>query len=118
MTSSDGGESWKVHNGLGGTAIRALAARGPGILYASVFEDGQAFAAKLDPRGDLVFSTYLGGRSIDSATGIAVDPTGGIWVTGFTTSADFPTQNPLQGQLTGSRDRYSAGNAFLVKIKE
>jgi hypothetical protein len=43
----------------------------------------------------LVFSTYLGGRTMDNAWGIGIDPTGAIYVAGYTDSIDFP---PLKAQ--------------------
>ncbi len=50
-----------------------------------------AFVTKLDPTGStLVFSTYLGGRSEDVALGVAVGPSGNVFVVGHTTSANFP----------------------------
>jgi hypothetical protein len=51
-----------------------------------------AFVAKLNATGTaLVYSTYLGGTGNDQATGIAVDAAGNAYVTGTTTSNDFPT---------------------------
>ncbi|HXN23339.1 MAG TPA: SBBP repeat-containing protein [Candidatus Dormibacteraeota bacterium] len=56
-----------------------------------------AFVAALDPTGaTLLYSTYLGGTGDDYGYGIAVDSTGNAYVTGFTTSWNFPTSNPLQ----------------------
>jgi len=53
---------------------------------------GDAFATKLDPSGSaLVYSTYLGGGSGDQGCGIAVDANGNAYVTGSTTSTNFPT---------------------------
>ena len=34
---------------------------------------------------------YLGGTRIDSVNGIALDPSGNAYVTGLTSSEDFPT---------------------------
>jgi Beta-propeller repeat/Abnormal spindle-like microcephaly-assoc'd, ASPM-SPD-2-Hydin len=51
-----------------------------------------AFVAKLNPTGSaLVYSTYLGGDEQDGGTGIAVDNSGDVYVTGFALSSNFPT---------------------------
>ena len=53
---------------------------------------GDVFVTKLNPQGSaLVYSTYLGGSSSDTGRGIAADATGNAYVTGFTSSNDFPT---------------------------
>ena len=59
---------------------------------------GDAFVTKLNAAGSaLLYSTYLGGTgSVDSGSGIAVDGLGNAYVTGGTTSANFPTANPFQ----------------------
>ena len=47
---------------------------------------------KLDATGSgLVFSTYLGGSVDDFGHDIAVDGAGSAYVTGATSSTDFPT---------------------------
>ena len=57
---------------------------------------------KLSPSGNsLVYSTYLGGNSEDFGIGIAVDGSGSAYVTGYTDSTDFPTQNPFQMDQPG-----------------
>src|SRR6202021_4009157 len=47
----------------------------------------------IDP--PLVYSTYLGGSSLDQGFGIAVDSAGSAYVAGFAGSTGFPTVNPL-----------------------
>jgi hypothetical protein len=63
---------------------------------------GNAFVSELNPTGSaLVFSTYLGGSGIvgDLGTGIAAGQNGTTYVTGVTTSSDFPLKNPIQNAL-------------------
>lgn len=59
-----------------------------------------------------VYSTYLGGNGTDDALGIAVDAAGEAYVTGDTTSTNFPTANAVQGALGGN----SATNVFVTKL--
>jgi Beta-propeller repeat len=78
-----------------------------------------AFVTKFDAAGTaLVYSTFLGGSRSDSGSGIAVDAHGNAYVTGTTTSSDFPTRSAFQNKqkspctpLTGI-----CGNAFLTKF--
>jgi hypothetical protein len=60
--------------------------------------------------GALVYSTYLGGRHIDWAYGLAVDASGNVYVTGGTQAINFPTKNAFQPANGGGYD------AFVVKI--
>jgi uncharacterized repeat protein (TIGR01451 family) len=70
-----------------------------------------AFVAKLTPEGSaLAYSTYLGGTAREKGLGIAVDGAGNAYVTGYTISADFPTQNALQAVMGGPVD------AFVTKL--
>jgi hypothetical protein len=45
--------------------------------------DGDAFLAKLDSRGNHLFSLRFGNTGIDHATAVAVDPSGDVLVVGF-----------------------------------
>ncbi len=70
-----------------------------------------AFVAKLSPTGSsLIYSTYLGGSGQDEGDGIAVDGAGNAYVTGYTSSKDFPMANALQTSLGG------AGDAFVANL--
>jgi len=64
----------------------------PGAFQTSLRGFGDAFVTKLNSSGSaLVYSTYLGGSDYDDAEAIAVDSAGNAYVTGRTTSNDFPT---------------------------
>ena len=64
-----------------------------------------AFVTKLDRDGDrLIYSTYLGGNGDDIpgfSKGIAVDESGDAFVTGGTTSSNFPIKDALQAHGNG-----------------
>ncbi|HVF89450.1 MAG TPA: SBBP repeat-containing protein [Blastocatellia bacterium] len=70
------------------------------------------FIAKLSPSGDaIIYSTYLGGTGSDFALDIAVDSTGSAYVTGYTSSTNFPvTQGAHKTSNSGGED------AFVVKL--
>jgi hypothetical protein len=79
-----------------------------------------AFVAKLNEAGSaLLYSSYLGGSDDDGGYSIAVDSAGDAYVTGWTESTDFPTQNPLQAGKAGpiNCDPYdlSCVDAFVTK---
>jgi hypothetical protein len=77
--------------------------------------DSDAFVSKVNADGNgLIYSTYLGGQSPDGANGIAVDAIGNAYVTGLTSSTDFPIANAIQPKFHGA-DAY-ASNAFVTKI--
>ncbi len=56
-----------------------------------------AFIAKLNPTGaSLAYSTFLGGTADDLGTAIAVDSAGAAYITGVTSSSDFPLTDAFQ----------------------
>ena len=69
-----------------------------------------AFVVKLDETGGLSYVTYLGGSGVDSGAGIAVGPAGNAYVTGQTSSGNFP--GPFQTTIA------SAGgyDAFVAEL--
>lgn len=78
---------------------------------------GDGFVAKFSPTGTLLYLTYLGGSQDDGVAAIAVDAAGNAYITGGTSSPDFPTVNPYQaayGGVGGSAMR--TGDAFVAKL--
>jgi hypothetical protein len=74
-----------------------------------------AFVTKLNATGSgLIYSTFLGGNLSDEGRGIAADRSGEVYVTGDTSSANFPTANPLQVNNGGGINNHD--DAFVVKI--
>jgi uncharacterized protein (TIGR03437 family) len=87
-----------------------------------VITTGDGFVAKLDPTGKPLYSTYLGGSADDAVMGLAIDSTGAAYITGFTSSADFPisktaAQHVFAGPsaVTGQRG-FVWGDAFAAKL--
>jgi hypothetical protein len=85
----------------------------PDVAYNRTFGGNEdAFVTKLNLTGaSLNYSTYLGGHAYDNAYGIAVDSIGNAYVTGTTSSDDFPV-NP------GAYDTTYNGNndIFVTKL--
>ena len=81
-----------------------------------------AFVSKLSPDGtQLLYSTFLGGSNTSGGMAIAVDGTGNAYVTGATTSKDFPvTAGAFQTAYAGSGGQritlIASGDAFVTKI--
>jgi hypothetical protein len=71
-------------------------------------DGNDAFVTKLNPTGSgLVYSTVLGGTTGEGASAIAVDAGGNAWVTGSTSSVDFPTTaDAFDGALNGTADAF------------
>lgn len=76
------------------------------------------FVTKLDPSGNVLYSTYFGG-GFETALAMTVDPAGDVYVTGFT-GTGFPTTPgayspnlppPFEGPTVNA-----GGTAFLFKL--
>jgi hypothetical protein len=67
--------------------------------------DQEGYVIKLDPQGQVVYASYIGGDSpFDVPGSIAVDPQGNVYIAGATISTDFPvTLNAIQPTLNTSR---------------
>ncbi len=67
-----------------------------------------AFVARIDTDGQLVYATFLGGSGEDRAYAVHVDDNGIATIGGETSSADFPTASALRTALAGSSDGFVA----------
>ena len=62
---------------------------------------------KINPSGNrLAYSTYLGGTGDDTGSEIFTDSSGNAYVSGPTSSTDFPTLNPFQPANAGGYDLF------------
>ena len=61
-----------------------------------------------------MYATYLGGYRNDAGKGIALDTSGNVYVTGDTSSANFPVANPLQTNFGGGSDVVT--DVFVAKL--
>lgn len=90
-------------------------------LQKSLAGGSDAFVAKLNSMGSaLIYSTYLGGTGDENTFqkgGIAVDLSGNAYVTGSTTSTDFPVVNPFQALRKGSMDGFLS-DVFVTKVSD
>lgn len=82
------GESWETW----GSPLRPFA------------KESDGFVAKLDPDGTLLWNTFLGGNSLDSAHGIAIDDSGNIYVTGYS----YASWGSPKKSFTGDSDAFAA----------
>jgi hypothetical protein len=69
-----------------------------------------AFIAKFQTDGSLVYLTFLGGSLVEWANDLVVDSEDNVIITGFTTSDDFPTMDAYQDERSGSFD------IFITKL--
>jgi hypothetical protein len=73
------------------------------------------FVSKLNPAGSaLLYSTYLGGSADDYGFGMALDASGDAYVTGTTSSPNFPTTAGAFQTIFGGASLF--GDAFVSKL--
>src|SRR5262249_54801321 len=78
------------------------------------------FVTNLNLDGTLRYSAVIGAQATDFTNGVAVDSSGAVYLTGYTSSTDFPTAGsppcratPLPGTTGGN---LSEEDAFIAKI--
>jgi hypothetical protein len=84
-----------------------------GAFQSTLRGGNDAFVAKLDPSGStLVYSTYLGSNTDDTANGIDLDAAGNAYVTGSTASSGFPNNGAVSCLGTKS----TGDDAFVARL--
>jgi hypothetical protein len=125
-SGDDVGQGIKLDS-LGNTYVTGFTASTNFPTSVAAFQDAlagsfDAFVTKLDLAGSapLVYSTYLGGDSDDRGYAVAVDSSGNAYVTGYTTSTNYPiTPGAFQTSYAGGADGFvtklnPAGSAALL----
>ncbi len=84
----------------------------PGAFQTQLGGNDDAFLVKLDPDGGAaLYSTLLGGANFDRAHAVAIDSLGSAYVTGYTTSSNFPV-TPTAPQTSYG----GLGDAFITRV--
>jgi hypothetical protein len=117
-----GGDTWDSGVGIGVdgndnayVAGRTASANFPTAspLQAANGGGNEVFLTRLAANGaTLVYSTYLGGTGDDYCSGVAVETSGAAYLTGFTSSGNFPVANALQSTYSGA----PFADAFVSKL--
>jgi len=114
-----GGDDWGygVATDISGNVYITGAANSPGMATSGAYKTSSsggsdAYLAKFNTSGSLIWATYYGGNDYDEGYGLATDPSGNIYITGFSASTN--------GIATSGAYRTSPGtyyfDAFLAKF--
>jgi len=88
-----------------------------GVYQTSFAGIADAFLAKFNSSGSLIWSTYYGGDSANYSASIATDTSGNIYITGTTNStAGIATFGAYKTSFSGSNNIDGYGDAFLAKF--
>lgn len=74
----------------------------------------EVFVARVDPTNGLTYSTLLGGSGYDRAHAMALGPGGDVYVTGSTSSGDFPLAGPPSQPSFGG----GSEDGFVARVSE
>lgn len=111
---------------LNNVFLTAIAADVRGNVYVTGFSpnsegtNSRIFVAKLDRKGRVVYSTYIGDPAVGDSggEGIAVDFKGNAYVTGFTSGGLPTTPNAYQKEPAGDLCGRGVADAFVVKLDD
>jgi hypothetical protein len=109
-SGDDGGIAMAL-DGSGNAYVSGLSTASWGSPVRAYGGGQEAFAAKLGSSGNLVWNTFLGGGGDDEATGVAVDGSGNVYVSGFSTASwGSPVRAYSGGQEAFAAKLDSSGN--------
>jgi len=85
---------------------------------ATLAGSSDAFVAELNAAGSgLVYATYIGGTQADVGSAIAIDKSGNAFITGSTSSTNFPvTPGAFETLYGGNGQENGKGDAFVAKL--
>lgn len=99
---------------ISGWTNSSLFPTNPGSYKTNLSGPSDVFIIKLNPDGEFEYTTFLGGKSAEcdySYCKLALDNNGNVYITGYTSSSDFPiSDNAFDKTYNGSHD------AFLSKL--
>jgi hypothetical protein len=119
----NGGQLFRSANGVTWTPAGLSTARIMAIavdptnssaVHAATVGGTDAFVTKWNSSGNLVWSTYLGGYRDDAGQGIAVDSNANVYITGHTSSANFPLAAATQSFFGGGVEQVT--DAFITEL--
>ncbi|MCC5917651.1 MAG: SBBP repeat-containing protein [Cryomorphaceae bacterium] len=100
---------------LSGTTFSTMNIATPGAHQTNVSSLNNAFLAKFDPTGNLIWATYYGGNAGTNGSGCAVDTIGNVYLTGETRAdSGISTSGAHQSNYAGTNGGF--GDAYLVKF--
>jgi hypothetical protein len=84
----------------------------PGAYDTTLNGQSDAFVVKLNPSGSaLVYGTFVGGADLERGLGMDVDASGRVFVTGLTSSTDYPTTPGAYDQSSNG-----GGDAYVFEL--
>ncbi len=86
-----------------------------GAYQTALKGEADAFVAKLDRDGKILFATLIGGSKREHHTGITVDKQGFIYLVGGTHSPDFPVTTGAYDTSFNGEGEW-AGDVYVVKM--
>jgi hypothetical protein len=120
-SANDVGNAIAVDNVQGAEVVGTTASANfpvtPNALQSTLKGTQDAFVARLDTLGTTTgasqYVSFLGGGATETGTGVALDSDSNVYLTGETTSTDFPTKNPKQAAKSGGA---GIPDAFVTKL--